>query len=137
VRRESEVGRSQREGAGEGSPGAGEPLLLGERVRQIEMDVRRAGITRERVAQQGLGGGEVAPRERTLTSREAASGAVERKVPPHASRNRFYCRVAATKGASHERIRRGRALRRPGAGRPRRAARGVLGGGDGSGRPPG
>src|SRR5438445_527900 len=82
---------------GERGLGLGQALLLGQRVGQVHVNVRVIRIPRERLAQERLGRREVPARERVLASREAAFGAVERKVPPHASPSRFYCRVAATK----------------------------------------
>src|SRR6266513_2205672 len=54
-------------------------------------------ILHEGLTQERLGVGEVAAGKCLLASREAALGAVERKVPPHASRTQFYCTVAAAK----------------------------------------
>src|SRR5439155_190857 len=77
--------------------GLGQALLLGQRVGQVHVNVRVVRVPRKRLAQERLGRRKVPARERVLASREAAFGAVERKVPPHASPSRFYCRVAATK----------------------------------------
>src|SRR6267142_2191346 len=97
VQREHEVVRRQRHRPLERGLGLGAALLLGQRVGQIQLNMRILRILRERLAQERLGRREVPAGERALPSREAAFGAVERKVPPHASPSRFYCRVAATK----------------------------------------
>src|SRR5207247_7323895 len=64
---------------------------------EVQREDEDAGHQRQRPRERGLGRRKVPARERVLASREAAFGAVERKVPPHASPSRFYCRVAATK----------------------------------------
>src|SRR5438094_864616 len=97
MQRDDEVVRRQRRRALERGLCIRQPLLLGQRVREIQVDVRGVWAPAERLAQQPFGVEKVAAGERTLASREAASGAIERKVPPHAGQNRFYCRVAATK----------------------------------------
>src|SRR5438105_1906720 len=97
MQREHEIVRRQRHRALERGLGLGAALLLGQRVGQIHMNMRVLRILRERLAQERLGRREVPVRERALPSREAAFGAIERKVPPHASSSRFYCRVTAAK----------------------------------------
>jgi len=97
MQRDDEVVRRQRRRALERGLCIRQPLLLGQRVREIQVDVRGVWAPAERLAQQPFGVEKVAAGERTLASREAASGAIERKVPPHAGQHRFYCRVAATK----------------------------------------
>src|SRR5207245_406135 len=97
VQREDEDAGRQRHRPRERGFGLGQALLLGQRVGQVHVNVRVVRVPRERLAQERLGRRKVPARERVLASREAAFGAVERKVPPHASPSRFYCRVAATK----------------------------------------
>src|SRR5438105_3581316 len=97
VQREHEIVRRQRHRVLQRGLGLGAALLLGQRVGQIHLNMRILRILREGLAQERLGRREVPARERALPAREAAFGAVERKVPPHASPSRFYCRVAAAK----------------------------------------